>query len=259
MIRKTGCAAVAAFLVGCGGSAGVQFAADPQVASSRQSLSSDTAPVAPITFSSNDGMQFELKTARVNLRDIQVDLTSKEKCEDVKPLLAAPAECKGESTIIMRGPFVVDLATGVSTPDLSTARIPAGTYRRIDFRLDDTKDGEGVAATDPLYTKSFHAEAAFTHEGNPATLVVSLKINEDLRVERPEGVTLDGTEGELLVLMQPAQWLEGIPVADCLAKKDVVVENGILRLDDNASGGCSAAEGVLKENLKRSMDLRKHD
>jgi hypothetical protein len=78
-------------------------------------------------------------------------------------------------------------------------------------------------------------------------------------VERRDGVAMDGSDGELLVLMKPETWLEGIPVAECLEKGDLRFESGVLYLDDNAKGGCSAVEDTLKRNLKRSMDLTKRE
>jgi hypothetical protein len=76
------------------------------------------------------------------------------KCEEVRGLLAG-AECKGgttgsgSGTVLVPGPLVVDLMTGTTTPDLSGLRLPAGNYKRIDFRLDEAKAGE-VPATEPL-------------------------------------------------------------------------------------------------------------
>jgi hypothetical protein len=46
-------------------------------------------------------------------------------------------------------------------------------------------------------------------------------------------------------------------VATCLSKGDLTVTSNVLRIDDQAKGDCSGAEGLVKTNVKRSGDLRK--
>lgn len=162
----------------------------------------------------------------------------------------------GSPTIIVNGPIVVDLLTGESSPDLRKVRLPTGVYKRIDFRLDDAKD-QGLSATDPLNGNTFVARATFQNNGQPTTLAVALSFNEDLRVEEENGVTLSGDEGELLLLLKPTSWLSDVPVIDCLNKGDLVVDNGVVLLDERPKGGCSGVEDTLKRNIKRSMDLDK--
>lgn len=255
-VRIGSWAVLVCVLSGCrGGEVAVRIGASQT--SKAQAL---TEQSAPIEFHSSDGAAFTLTAARANFRDIEIDLPDGQRCADLQ--VEAPAQCKsepgGSETIIVRGPIIVDLVTGTSTPDLSTVRIPAGTYSRIDFRLDDTTAESGLPTSDELYGRSFVASAAFEHEGTPAELQIALQFNEDFRVEEPEGVDLRGADGELLTLLRPELWFEELPVGDCIAKGDVVVENGTYRLDDRAGGGCSGAEGVLKRNLKRSADLTRN-
>lgn len=96
-----------------------------------------------LAFQSSDGASFTLTQARIHLRDIRLDLPKGIKCADV----IGPTNgvtCKGSDsggsgsgTLVVDGPLVVDLMTGVSTPDLSGVVIPAGNYKRIDFRLEE--------------------------------------------------------------------------------------------------------------------------
>lgn len=246
--------AAVALLAACGRpDAGLRVAAEA-TGSSQSALGQGQSA---LSFNSSDGTSFELTMARVNFRHIEVDLPSGEKCSALT--LEAPVECKNSSSgtprVFIPGPIVVNLLTGESTPDLRKVAIPAGVYKRIDFRIDDAKD-QGLAATDPLNNNSFVATASFVRNGQPSTLSLALSFNEDLRVEEAEGVQVSGDEGELLLLLKPDGWLSDIPVIQCLNAGDLAVDSsGVVLLDERAKGSCSGVEDSLKRNIKRSLDL----
>jgi hypothetical protein len=217
-----------------------------------------TEPSLPSTvFQSDDGTPFTLTQARIHLRDIRLDLPQGTKCEDVSGLVSG-AECKGSGssgTLQVPGPIVVDLMTGATTPDLSGLRIPAGTYKRIDFRLDEAKADE-VGATEPLVGSSFLARADFTQDGAARTLALRFKFSEDARFESATGVEVP-EGGSLIAFLKPAVWLQGLPLGECVRDGDVEVTNGTVLIDDRAGGKCSDAENTVKANIKRSGDLRR--
>ncbi len=216
----------------------------------------DTAP-AP-TFKSSDGVNFTLTQARIHMRDIRLDLPKGTSCGDVIGM-SVGVECKGSesaNTLVVRGPIVADLMTGITTPDLSGLVIPAGSYKRIDFRLDEARADE-VAANEPLIGYSLLAGANFTDQAGK-TLELRLKFSEDARFESATGVVVP-EGGKLITLLNPAIWLEGLPLGACLQKGDVAFQGNVLRIDDQAKGDCSGAEDLVKRNIKRSGDLRKSD
>ena len=227
-----------------------------------QAQALDVATPAPITFKSSDNVTFTLNEARIHLRDIRLDLPKGTKCGDVRNTLHL-AECKGgdsgsgSGTVVIPGPIVVDLMAGTTTPDLSELRIPAGSYKRIDFRLEEAKAGE-VAANEPLIGYSLIARAAFDNGGTPSTLELKLKFSEDARFESATGVEVP-EGGSLVTMMRPAIWLEGLPVGACTQKGDVAITGTTVSIDDQAKGDCSGAEDTVKRNIKRSGDLRKQD
>lgn len=250
---------------GGGGEASLRFSANPAVVSGQSAaqqpsaLSTQTQQTAA-TFQSSDGLTFTLREAYVHLRDIRLDLPKGSDCGAALASVSG-AECKSSTsgddskTLVVAGPLVVNLMTGATTPDISGLRIPAGTYKRIDFRLTDAGAGVTPAA---LVGSAFHLQADFTHEGAPAVLDVRLDFEEDARFESPTGVEVgNGDKDSLLVLMKPQVWLQGLPVGSCLQKGNVTVEAGVLRLDEKAGGDCSEAEGLIKDAIKRSGDLDK--
>jgi len=218
-------------------------------------------PILPYRFQSSDGVTFFLNEARIHLRDIRLDLPQGTKCEEVRDTLHL-AECKGgdsgsgSGTLVIPGPIVVDLMTGGTTPDLSELRIPAGTYKRIDFRLEEAKADE-VAANEPLVGYSFLASASFA-DGNQKRLELKLKFSEDARFESATGVEVSSGDA-LMMMLRPSVWLEGLPLGACMAKGDVTVDGPSVTIDDQAKGDCSDAENTVKNNIKRSGGLRTVD
>ncbi|HEX8703907.1 MAG TPA: hypothetical protein VF815_34060 [Myxococcaceae bacterium] len=262
-LRTTLLSAATLALTACGGEKGASllFSAD-----TRRIASQSLSPVAqrvtamesepPLTFNSGDGMGFLLTQARIHLRDIRLDLPQGTSCADVTGL-SAGVECKGSessNTLIVDGPIVVDLLTGATTPNLGGLVIPAGTYKRIDFRLDEARADE-VAVNEPLIGYSMLVGASFMDTSNK-TLELRLKFSEDARFESATGVEVP-EGGVLITLLNPAIWLEGLPLASCIQKGDVAFDGSVLRIDDRAKGDCSGAEDLVKRNIKRSGDLRK--
>jgi len=262
-LRQSLLSAAVLALTACGGEgASLRFSVHESQATAANALVSASEPIvpAPVTFQSSDGITFTLHEARIHLKDIRLDLPQGSKCEEVRGLLAG-AECKGgttgsgSSTLVVPGPILVNLMTGTTTPDLSGLRLPAGNYKRIDFRLDEAKAGE-VPATEPLVGYSLLVKADFTRNATPTLLDLKLKFSEDARFESTTGVDI-GADDALLALLKPQVWLEGLPVATCLSKGDLTLSNNVLRIDDQAKGDCSGAEERVKTNVKRSGDLRK--
>jgi hypothetical protein len=267
-IRTTLLSAAALSLSACGSGDGatLHFSVRDRVSSSAALNASQIAAegeTAPPTFQSSDGVTLELTQARIHLRDIRLDLPQGTKCADVIGL-AAGAQCKGSETgtgsgtLVVAGPIVVDLMTGATTPDLSGLVIPAGTYKRIDFRLEEAKAGE-LAATEPLIGYSLKASAHFTGTAQAGKkLELALKFSEDARFETATGVVVP-EGGKLLAMLQPTKWLAGLPLGTCLQKGEVTVEGDTVRIDDKAKGDCSGAESLVKNNIKNSGDLRKQE
>lgn len=247
-------------LTACGGDgASLRFSVHESQAQATSPLVAAAEPAPAPTFSSGD-ITFTLQQARIHLKDIRLELPQGTKCDDVRGLLSG-ATCKGgesgsgSGTVLVPGPIVVDLMAGTTTPDLSGLRLPAGSYKRIDFRLEEAKADE-VAANEPIVGYSLLVKAGFTRDGAANTLELKLKFSEDARFESVTGIEV-GADDELLALLKPQAWLEGLPVASCLQSGDLRLSSNVLLLDEQAQGACSDAETLVKNNIKNSGDLRK--
>jgi hypothetical protein len=159
-----------------------------------------------------------------------------------------------DRTILIRGPFVVDLMTGETTPSLAGLRIPELAYSRIDVRLHEGRLGNGVLTSgDELVGRSLVVRADFVYMDTPVELVLSLKFSEDVRFEAPGGVPAG--PGVALEL-DASRWLAGVRLGDCLDDGDLVVENGVLLVDEDSDSSCSDVENTIRTNIKRSGQVR---
>lgn len=209
-----------------------------------------------MTISDDGAKPFTLTAAQIHLRDIELDLADGD-CDDVEG-----ASCSDQSVKI-QGPFVVDLLTGVTTPSLADVRVPAGIYKRIDFRIDDARVEQGlVDAASPLANRSMVASASFQQDGKTMSLDLLLRFNEDIRVEDPAGIDVSGDAAALLTKFDAGLWLDGLDIGDCLARGELTATATGVRLDDNASsgtGGCSDIENVIKHNIKNAAQIDRRD
>jgi hypothetical protein len=245
---------------GSGDGASLRFTSNDGAVNLSSGLVQPAADTPPSTvFSSKDGTTFTLTQARIHLRDIRLDLPKGTRCEDVSGLLSG-AECKGSDdakTLQVPGPIVVDLMTGATTPDLSGLRIPAGNYKRIDFRLEEA-DADDVGAAEPLVGYSFLAGADFSQDGVARKLELKFKFSEDARFDSDMGVDVP-EGGSLVAFLQPQRWLEGVPLGECIRDGDVEIINNTVRIDDESGSDCSDAENSVKTAIKTSGDLRKSE
>lgn len=231
--------------------------------------SSDTAGVmiqastrtSAMTSTDSTGAVFTVSAAMAHVRDVRFDLPSGVGCADIAGLTGArcepsdrPADDSDEDTIIVDGPFVVDLITGAATPSLSAVRIPAGTYARVDVRLEGGRAGGGIAPGSALDGNAVAFTAAYDLEGQSTPVELRLDFSEDIRIDARQGVVVSADE-DLIARFVVGDWLARVPLATCLAAQGVRPGQPMLVDDDVGGGACSDVENTLKDNFKRSGDL----
>ncbi|MBI2897887.1 MAG: hypothetical protein HYY06_30290 [Deltaproteobacteria bacterium] len=207
-----------------------------------------------VTFQADDGTSFTVLEARAAFRHVELKLPDGIRCSDVE--VADPLRCDDDddgerddgssAKLVVEGPFVVDLLTGETTPDLSTARVPTGVYERVDYRIEDADPEDGVvAASDPLAGVSLVLRAT----SDRGSLTVRLRFNEDVRIEAPAGIEV-ASDGALVAALRLDAWFDDVPLSECIeeAGGDVVI-------DEDASGECGDLEPALKDNIKNSGQL----
>ncbi len=206
--------------------------------------SNPSLPDAPLVFADSAGDEFALQSAYLRLRHIELDLPDGVSCSDAEDTLVG-AECDSDGDKIrILGPIDVDLVSGTATPSLADVVIPAGTYIRLDFRVEDNPDDVAFAAV-----------ADFQHNGDQLSLDLSLDFNEDIRIESPGGITVDA-DTDLIAEFVVTNWLNGIDVGSCIDDGDVTMEGTtVFVTEGSTSGSCSSIEDTIKSNMKNSGQL----
>lgn len=222
-------------------------------------LTSDGATPVP---TDRTGTSFTLQQGLIHLRHIELDLPRGQRCADLGDQLAG-ATCHDSSTagdeakIRIAGPIVVDLVAGTSTPSLAEVVIPAGTYDRVDLRVDDGVPSQGVVTPgSPLDDNSFAVIATFQHRGAQATLDLRLNFDEDIRIEQPGGVAVAPGE-DLVARFAAANWLAGVSLGACV--DTLTATDNRYVVDDRNDGACSGIEDTVKRAMKESGDLDSSD
>lgn len=253
-MKKTILALFVVSAFGCGDAEGDSAATTVSFALTAQNATDD------------GGTSHALTDVRFNVRHIELDLPAGLGCADVADQLEG-ARCEnnddatnhdatddnptahGTGKIVVDGPFLVDLKAGTTSPSLDAVKIPDLGYARVDVRIDDDEVGHLDGRNSWLMTTQANVE------GQAVAVDIALKFNEDIRFEAQGGVRTTG--GPLMVSFDTTGWFEGLDVNACVDSGDIDVKDGVITIsDDSDLGSCSSFEGTLKENLKRSGQLR---
>ncbi len=250
---------LAGLLTACGGDSGetefstisMRLTLDDSATSAADDSSDEDAPAdVSITYRlvEQGGHRLTVEQASVFIRHVEFDLPEGAECE---------AEHTGdvcdEDKLSFDGPWVVDLMTGAADPDLSELRVPAGTYKRVDVRLDDAESDEAhdIDGVDSLHGNTLVVSG--TYSGPEAErFELSLKFNEDARFEHEdEGLQVEaGGVRDMVLSLDVAEWFESVDLAKCAEDGDLEVRDGVLIIDE--SGDCSDVENDLKDAIKNS-------
>lgn len=193
------------------------------------------------------GTVFTIRSGYVNVGRIKIALPDGVDCSE-----ANETACEsGEASI--EGPWVSDLMTGKWTPDPGAVRIPVGSYKRLDVRL-EAQDKVAAGAPD-LARHSLVFGGTFSWSGrSDRPFTVALDFDEDERFESPTAFTVSEGNTAITINLDIARWLSQANLTDCL-------ENGSLPLDSaggfafGKDGGCGL-EQEMKDAIKASGTVR---
>ncbi|NRD56232.1 hypothetical protein [Corallococcus exiguus] len=207
------------------------------------------APLASPTFSSNDGLKFTVESANATLFDVRLELPSGRECSDYEdplaPLMTCTDAAEGQpGTLSVREPLDVNWLSATVIPDW-TLRIPQGTYSRIEARL-----GQNAPSL-----PSFSMAASFTWEDQRHVLTVAFPSTAALRFEPRHPFDLSDAENPVVVgSLDLTTWLDGVPVASCLALGGLTLDGTTLRLE-SGTGACAGAAERVKQNIEASTRM----
>lgn len=187
-----------------------------------------------VTMEDSKGNSFSLSEARIGVRYVEFETAL-------------------DSSYKVQGPFVVNLLTATSSPEIVTTSVPAGEYSRIDVRIDDTdSDFPDITSADPLWENSLYGKG--TYDGDKP-FEISLKFNEDVRFDftSPVAITTDAVNTFNLAL-NLSEWFAELDLTDCIDQ--LSGSDSLIISDEN--GTCPDVEDDLKRAVKTLYDLDKN-
>jgi hypothetical protein len=163
-------------------------------------------------------------------------------------------ECEDENDLALKGPFVIDLLTGASTPDLGTLSVPAGSYDRVKIEMhhgqnDSTLGGRTLVAHGALILA----------DGSSKPFSLSLTLDENLEIRSGSAMTLDaGALNTVALKLMAGDWLNGLDLSACLGAMDPSAAT-VEITEDSPVGKCLDAEHLIKENFRSSFHADEKD
>jgi len=157
-------------------------------------------------------------------------------------------ECEDESGLALKGPFVIDLLTGISSPDLGTLSVPSGVYTEVKIELhhgqnDSTLGGRTLVAHGTLTLA----------DGSSKPFSLALTLDENLKIKSDSGLNLSaGALQTLAVKLMAGDWLTGLDLTTCLGSVDSAAAS-IDITEDSPVGKCLDAEHRIKDNFRASF------
>lgn len=206
---------------------------------------------APSPILDSSGATFGVTSARATVRHVDLYLPAGTTCTDVPGLVTDGGDytvaCDGDK-IRARGPWTIDLLTGVATPALPTVPVVAGTYRRVDVRFDPGVDDLTLVI-----------EGATTVTGASTPYRLALDFTDEVRFEGATFVASPDVVAQALLVLDPANWFAQLPLTQCAADGDLEREGGVLLIEDG-KGACDKIEDQIVSAIGGSGRLEEdHD
>jgi hypothetical protein len=163
-------------------------------------------------------------------------------------------ECEDGAELALKGPFVIDLLTGASAPDLGALSVPAGAYNRVKIELHQGQNDSALGG------RTLVAHGTLTlADGSAKPFTLALTLNENLRIKSDSGLVLDaGSLSTVAVKLMAGDWLAGLDLAACLGSLDTSAAS-IEITEASPVGKCLDAEHRIKNNFRSSFRAAEKD
>ncbi|MDB5104673.1 MAG: hypothetical protein JWP91_2362, partial [Fibrobacteres bacterium] len=205
------------------------------------------------------GVRLTFTEALIHIKKIQLKSESDDdKCDDSGSKVEDPADkdCDGGSEATVNGgPYILNLLTGASTPDIGTLTFPAGVYDRVKIHIHHA-EGKDTSSTslggNTLMAKGTYSSAG----GEEKPFTMALRFNEIIQIRNPAGMNLDADALHTIIVgLNAGQWLRNLNVAGCL--KSLGANGAVILNEDSDMGKCLDAEHIIKDNFRTSFKVHK--
>jgi hypothetical protein len=217
----------------------------------------------PLVIGDTSGVRVTFSEALIHIKKIQLKHeTNDDACDDSgskalpkegDPLSNDDKDCNGGSEATLNGgPYVLDLLTGASSPDIGTLTFPAGTYDRVKVHLHSADGNDTTLGGYTLVAKGTYSVAG----GEDKPFSLALRFNEIIQIRNPAGMELDADAlHTILIGLNAGQWLRNLDIKGCLST--LGADGAIIVNEDSEMGKCLDAEHLIKDNFRTSFKVRK--
>ncbi len=235
-------------LVGCTTDENPAGNIDPSMARASISFKTHSNPglakssLAPLAMIDGSGTLFHISEVRLHVDEVEVELQDSTQWNE-------------ETDWTVKGPFVVDLLSGSSTPAIPAVSLPALVYDEIDLNLTPAIAGHGVVAGDPLVGHTAVIRGTFAYDGeSDRNFTIALSLDE-IEVENESGINLSpGRLSYLSVSFNAYRWLDGLNLKACLDSGELTLssEGDLFMAGSNGTGLCKAEE--MEERISDNIE-----
>lgn len=214
-----------------------------------------------LEFQDPAGTLYTLTSLRVAVEEIELDLPDGVSCGDFEGDLSPRLQCNddgligGEDQLKVKGPFVIDVLQGTTSPDISELVVPAVDYTQVDLEVDTARvEDQTVDIEDDIIDQTVVAFADFEFENQKRELKLEFSFKAEAKASANGDTPLQVDSGDTIVLqLDVANWLTDIPVTGCLQTGDLKPQGGQVVIDDEAIGDCADAEAEFESNFEDSL------
>ena len=221
-----------------------------------------SAVVPPETVD-QQGTAFAFGAARANVERVKLELVDGTYCADLDVFLESPVACADETDsgeLIVQGPFVIDLFTGVSTPSLAEVTLPAADYQHAEVRFEPARVQDGILAdTDPMIGMGLEASGSFDYQAASTNFGFALPLSGEVSFQTLQQVSVgEDRTVNLSLQLNTDSWFGELSITDCLDSGDLTLSGGELILQ-NGTGACENILEGLEDAILESGSLEEAD
>lgn len=196
------------------------------------------------------GRQIDLKEIKAQIQSIDISLPKDLSCLEIRNLVCTNNEAS------IKGPYEMNLITGVSTPAINFIKLPVGVYNSIGLQFQES------TLIDPNSVQNYNLSivgfmTAINNAKKPFVLRLNLKDGLDFQDSRGFKITSQFVN-TLILNLKADEWFKGIPFSNCIDQMgSAPLAQDTLRLEGDDF--CNGLGLDLRKNIEGSSEIKNEE
>ncbi len=229
-------------LTACGEGTGPTMSGQMTLSLATRAAGPATAPArsaAPDTVTAGTDV-LVLDKVELVLRELELERVNDDACDDL------PGQSHDDCEELDLGPLLLDLPLGPGAARQFTVAVDTGTFDEIEFEIHKPEDDGNAAERAFLQAnpdfRGISIRASGTFNGEPFVFTSDLSAEQELDLVPPLVIT-EATAIDVTLFVDVRSWFR----------------NGTALVDPRTANRGGPAEGLVKENIKRSIEVFEDD